>query len=71
MVNEVINKIGYTIENIVETKYANDVERVYVAKIADYGGYDNLTTNERRMLMSLAKDEVALRLKYRLWAAIW
>jgi len=67
----VINKICDEIEVRVEMAYANDVEKVYVAKVADFGGYDKMTKKDRRLAMETAKDEVATRLKYRLWSIIW
>ena len=71
MVNEIVNKICSEIETRVEMAYANDVEKVYVAKVADFGGYSKMTKKDRRLAMETAKDEVAEKLKYKIWAAIW
>ena len=71
MVNEIVNKICGEIETRVEMAYANDVEKVYVAKVADFGGYDKMTKKDRKLVMQTAKDEVAEKLRYKIWAAIW
>lgn len=67
----VINKICDEIEVRVEMAYANDVEKVYVAKVADFGGYDKMTKKDRKLVMETAKDEVAQKFKYKLWSIIW
>lgn len=71
MVNKIVNKICSEIETRVEMAYANDVEKVYVAKVADFGGYSKMTKKDRRLAMETAKDEVAEKLRYKIWAAIW
>ena len=67
----VVEEICDVIEVNVEMAYANDVEKVYVKKIADFGGYECMTPKQRRLVMETCKDEVAQRLKYKIWSMIW
>ncbi len=70
-IEKICNEVCERINVRAEMAYANDVEKVYVAKINAIGGYKGLTARQRRLLMEVSKDEVSSKLRYKLWDKIW